>query len=174
MRWLKLIAYGLFVLIVTLILISYLLPARQGITRHRDIPVSAEKLWPMIANPKSWQQWAAWNRRDPAMQIRYEGAESGAGAKWTWKSKTQGNGSMTFDSAEPNKLLTYTLTFPDMGSAAKGRIELTPTGSGTRVSWGFETELGNNPAVRWFGLMIPGMVGKDFDEGLANLEQLVK
>jgi len=171
MRWLKLLAYGLFVLIVTLVLIAYLLPARQGVQRHRDLPASADKIWPLLADPRAWSRWAAWNRRDPQMKITYTGAESGAGAAWSWDSQSQGKGTMTFVTAEPERLLTYTLTFPDMGSAAKGRIELTPLTAGTRVTWSFETELGNNPAVRWFGLMIPGMVAKDFDEGLAHLEQ---
>lgn len=171
MKWLKLISFGFFVFIVTLILIAYLLPARQSVQRHRDIEAPAARIWPLIANPKAWQQWAAWNQRDPAMKITYEGSESGAGAKWTWDSNSEGKGSMTFDTAETEKLLTYTLSFPDMGSAAKGRIELTPQGSGTRVTWSFETDLGNNPVMRWFGLALPGFVGKDFDEGLANLER---
>lgn len=174
MRWLKLLAYGLFVLIVTLVLIAYVLPARQSVQRHRDMTASAAKIWPLLADPKAWTRWAAWNRRDPEMKITYTAAEAGAGAAWSWESKSQGKGSMHFDSAEPERLLTYTLTFPDMGSAAKGRIALTPIATGTRVTWSFETELGNNPAVRWFGLMIPGMVGKDFDEGLANLDQMTR
>lgn len=174
MKLLKFFAIALPVLVITLVLIAYALPSRQQVARYRDLPVSADRIWPHIANPKAWTQWAAWNQRDPAMTITYAGPESGAGASWHWDSKSQGKGSMTFDSAETDRLLTYTLTFPDMGSAAKGRIELTPQGSGTRVSWSFETDLGNNPMARWFGLMLPGMVGKDFDEGLANLEKLTQ
>lgn len=174
MRLVKLLAISLLVLIVAMIAISFFLPAQQGTERHRDINAPAEKLWPLIVSPKQWARWSAWNRRDPGMTIRYEGPESGAGAKWSWDSASQGKGAMVFDAAEPNKQLTYTLTFPDMGSAATGRIVLTPQGNGTRVTWSFETSLGNNPVMRWFGLMIPGMVGKDFDEGLANLEEAAK
>jgi hypothetical protein len=108
------------------------------------------------------------------MKITYEGPESGAGAKWTWASKSEGNGTMTFDSAELNKQLDYTLQFTDMGSSAKGQIKLEPTSNGTRVIWNFSAELGNNPIMRWFGLLLPNMVGKDFDTGLENLERLAK
>lgn len=174
MQWLKRITLGFFVFIIAMILIAFLLPARQGVQRHRDIAAPPARIWPLIADPKAWRRWAAWNQRDPEMKIAYDGAESGAGAKWTWDSKSEGKGSMTFDSAEPEKLLVYTLTFPDMGSAAWGRIELAPQGSGTRVTWRFETDVGNHPVMRWFGLMLPGLVGKDFDEGLANLEHQIK
>lgn len=174
MRLVKLLAISLLVLIVAMIAVSFFLPAKQGTERHRDINAPAEKIWPLIVSPKQWGRWSAWNRRDPGMQISYKGPESGAGAKWSWNPASQGKGAMVFDSAESNRQLTYTLTFPDMGSSATGRIVLTPQANGTRVTWSFETTLGNNPVMRWFGLMIPGMVGKDFDEGLANLEEAVK
>ncbi len=174
MKLIKKVLFVVLALIVILAIVSFFLPSRQSAQRTRDMAAPPEKLWPLIANPKEWPKWAAWNQRDPNMKISYEGADSGAGAKWAWESKSEGNGSMVFDTAEPNKQLTYTIAFPDMGSTAKGRIALDPSGSGTKVTWSFETDLGNNPMMRWFGLMIPNMVGKDFDTGLENLDRVTR
>ena len=169
---LKKLVVGLLALVVLLIAVAYVLPSRQSAERSRLMAATPDKLWPFIAEPRQWPKWSAWNQRDPDMKITYEGVDSGMGAKWTWESASQGNGSMTFDSAEVNRELRYTLVFPDMGSTATGRIALEPTGSGTQVTWSFETEMGNNPISRWIGLMVPGMVGKDFDAGLENLDKI--
>ena len=174
MKLIKKVVFVLLAIILTMAIVAFLLSGRQSAQRSRDMAAPPEKLWPLISDPRQWPKWAAWNQRDPNMKITYEGADSGAGAKWHWESKSEGNGSMVFDSAEPNKQLSYTIAFPDMGSTAKGTIALEPAGSGTKVSWSFETELGNNPMMRWFGLMIPNMVGKDFDTGLENLDRLAK
>ena len=34
--------------------------------------------------------------------------------------------------------------------------------------------MGMNPMGRWMGLMMDGMVGADYDQGLANLKALVE
>ena len=50
----------------------------------------------------------------------------------------------------------------------------TPEGSGTRVTW---TDRGTLPAAphwRWMGLLIPSMLGKSFDKGLASLKRVVE
>lgn len=164
----------LLALLLMMTIVTFFLPGRQSAQRARDMAAPPEKLWPLIAGPKQWPKWAAWNRRDPNMKITYEGAESGADARWAWESKSEGNGSMMFDSAQPNKQLAYTVTFSDMGSTAKGKIALEPADGGTKVTWSFETELGINPLMRWFGLMIHSMVGRDFDAGLDNLDKLMK
>ena len=58
------------------------------VTRSMVIDAPAETVYAHIADPRRWQAWSVWNRRDPTMQIEYFGAPSGAGAGWAWKSKT--------------------------------------------------------------------------------------
>ena len=115
-----------------------------------------------------------WNRRDPNMKIDYAGPESGLGAKWSWESKAEGSGEMEFTQAEPNKLLGYRLTFKDFNSTSIGTLKLEPEGAATKVTWSFAGKAGNNPMMRYMGLMMDGMIGKDFDAGLANLKVLAE
>jgi len=51
---------------------------------------------------------------------------------------------------------------------------ITPEGQGTKVVWGFDTDLGSNPVSRYFGLMFDKMVGGDFERGLAGLKKYVE
>lgn len=168
------IAASLALLVALVALIGLALPKNFRIERSVVINAPAGKIYPLIAEPKNWPQWGVWNQRDPNMQMEFSGATAGAGAKWSWRSKSEGNGAMEFTAAEPDKQIVYQLTFADMGMVSRGVLGLTPSGTGTKVSWSNEGEFGGNPFIRYFGLMMDSMVGKDFDAGLTNLKQLAE
>jgi hypothetical protein len=173
MKIVKSVLLVVIALVVVLVAVAYVLPSRYSVTRSIDIDASAAKIYPLVAEVRTWKQWSAWNQRDPAMEIVYSGPASGTGAKWTWHSKSEGNGEMTLTSAEPDHRLGYSLFFPDFNSTAGGFITfdaVTPTT--THVTWTNEGDLGNNPMMRWMGLAMDRMVGNDFATGLANLKVL--
>lgn len=174
MRWIINVIKALLLLLVVLAGVSFLLPEHRQVERSREIAAGPERIWPLIADPRRWEAWSPWFAKDPAMKLDYSGAASGAGAQWRWDSATQGRGSMRFDTAQPPQRLAYTLVFEDMGSTATGEFRLEPTGNTTRVVWTFDTHLGKNPVMRWFGLVMDRMVGADFESGLVRLEQAAK
>jgi uncharacterized protein YndB with AHSA1/START domain len=170
------ILVGLLVLVALLAGIGLLLPNTFRIERSIVINAPAEKIYPLIAEPKSWTKWGVWSRRDPNMKMEFSGAASGAGAKWSWQSKSEGNGVMEFTAADPNRQIDYRLTLVDMGMVSRGALTLSAAGASpaTKVSWTNEGEFGGNPFMRYFGLVMDRMVGKDYDGGLANLKQLAE
>lgn len=151
-----------------------LLSPKFTVSRTLTINAAPEKIYALIADPHGWAQWSAWNRRDPAMAIEYSGPASGAGAVWAWKSKSQGDGRMTFTSAEAPKRLGYELFFPDFGTTSTGDFRLDANGGATQVTWTMNGDMGRNPVYRWMGLFMDKMVGPDFDAGLANLKALAE
>lgn len=166
---------GVFLLIVALLYFGgTMLSSKFVVARSTTIQAPPDKIYPLVANPRQWKQWSVWNQRDPAMDIRYEGPESGDGAKWTWKSKTQGDGAMTFRKAVPPEQIGYELYFPDFGTTSTGDFTLKSEGAATRVTWTMNGDMGNNPIFRWMTLFSDTMVGKDFEEGLANLKRLAE
>jgi uncharacterized protein YndB with AHSA1/START domain len=171
---LKWLVGGLIVILALLFLGGSLLSPKFTVARSVTMQASAEKIYPLIANPRTWKQWSIWNRRDPNMQITYEGPESGDGAKWIWKSASQGDGAMTFMQAAPPNKLGYELYFPDFGTTSTGSFALEPQGAQTKVTWTMNGDMGTNPLYRWIALFADSMVGKDFDEGLQNLKQLAE
>jgi hypothetical protein len=58
--------------------------------------------------------------------------------------------------------------------SSRGILLLAPDGSGTRVTWTNEGDMGSSPINRYFGLMMDSMVGPDFDAGLRNLKALAE
>ena len=73
----------------------------------------------------------------------------------------------------PNELVRTLLDFEREG-VAEGYYRLTRVNTGTRVAWGFETDMGNNPVARYVGLMLDRLVGDDFARGLERLKSLVE
>lgn len=151
-----------------------MLSPKFTVSRTLTIDAAPEKIYALIADPRGWARWSAWNRRDPAMAIEYSGPASGAGAVWAWKSRSQGDGRMTFTSAEPSKRLGYELFFPDFGTTSTGDFRLDANGGATQVTWRMNGDMGSNPVYRWMGLFMDRMVGPDFDAGLANLKTLAE
>lgn len=173
MRIVKRILLGLIVLVVALVALAYALPSHYYVVRSIDVAAPPSKIYPLIADMHAWKLWSAWNQRDPNMEVVYSGPQSGSGAQWKWHSKSEGNGEMTFTSAEVDHRLGYSLFFPDFDSHASGAITLdaiSPTI--THVTWTNDGELGNNPMMRWMGLAMDRMVGDDFSIGLNNLKAL--
>lgn len=174
MKALKRLLAAVALLLAVLLGGGLLLSPRFAVSRTVTVNAPPEKVYALVADPRGWKQWSAWNRRDPAMAIEYSGAASGVGAVWAWKSKSQGDGRMSFTSAEPPKRLGYELFFPDFGTTSSGEFRLDPNGGATQVTWTMDGDMGANPVYRWMGLFMDRMVGPDFDAGLANLKALAE
>lgn len=174
MRVFRFILLALAGLLVLLVLLSFLLPATWQVERHVRIKAAPATIYPLIVAPREWRHWSSWNRRDPDMKLSYTGTVRGVGAGWQWESRSQGRGEMVFTEAEPDRLVVYSLHFPDFNSRPSGRLTLEPAGVDTEVSWQIEGDAGYNPVMRWMNLFMDDMVGRDFDEGLANLRTLAE
>lgn len=174
MLWLKRVAGAIVVLLVLLLGGGLLLSGDYVVERSRVIHAPAEKIFPLVAAPKQWQAWSVWTRRDPAMKITYFGPASGAGAGWSWDSATEGQGRMTFTSADAARGFGYELYFPDFDSTSTGDILLVPEAGGTRVTWSNKGNTGKNPLMHYMALAMDRMVGPDFEAGLANLQVLAE
>ena len=174
LKLLKWALIGLVGLAVLMFAGGYALSPKFSVARTTTVAAPAGKLYALIADPREWKRWTVWNQRDPSMQISYSGPGSGAGAGWAWKSTSEGDGKMTFTTAEPNRRLAYELFFPDFGTTSTGALSLAPEGAATKVTWSMDGDMGSNPLFRWMALFGDRMVGPDFEAGLANLMALAE
>lgn len=174
MRIVKGIAIGLAALVAVVLIVGFLLPSKYQVSRSTVINAPAERVYALIASPREWPRWTVWNERDPQMKITYTGPAAGKGATWAWNSKTEGNGSMEFTEAEPNRRVEYVLTFPEFEMRSRGALTLLPEGSATRVTWTTAGDVGGNPLKHYFAALMDRMVGPDFEGGLARLKALAE
>jgi uncharacterized protein YndB with AHSA1/START domain len=150
---------------------GFFLPSSFAVERAIVIDAPADRVFNLLVDPREWKRWAVWNQRDPAMEITYGGPPFGQGARWSWKSESEGSGSMVFTRVVPNERVAYELSFPEFGMKSEGELMLVPAGSGTRVTWTNRGDVGRNPLKRYLAVSMDRLVGPDFEAGLANLKQ---
>ena len=155
--------------------IGLLLPRQVQLERSITIDRPAATVFAVLNGFKRFNDWSPWAARDPEAKYTFAGPPFGAGAKLTWEGDpdTVGAGSQTIRLSAPYSRIGVALDFDGQGPANANYV-LTPEGSGTRVVWSFDTDLGMSPLSRWFGLMFESMIGPDYEEGLANLKRLVE
>ncbi len=175
MKFLKRIFLGLVAIIAALLVGSFFLP--QHVSVHRAITIRAEGdvVFVYVNSLREFNEWSPWAVRDPDMELTFTGPESGVGAGMEWRSDEPGvgTGSEVIIESRPYEYVNLSLDFGDQGSGTSDfRLN---TGEGrTRVTWGFETDLGYNPIARYMGLMFDGWIGPDYELGLRRLKSLVE
>jgi len=174
MAILKKLLFGLASVLIVFFLIGFLLPKDYQVKRSIIINAPPEEIYNNVVDLRAWQQWGVWFKRDPMMQINYEGPDRAIGMRSTWLSESQGNGEMEITELEHNRKVVYSLYFPEMDMASTGKFMLAPMEQGTRVTWIDEGDVGNSPVNRYFALMIDDMIGPDFEMGLQNLKTVVE
>jgi uncharacterized protein YndB with AHSA1/START domain len=167
-----LLAVGL--LAVALVALGAFLPSAYEVRRSIEVAAPMQRVYALVAEPRKWSEWSVWNRRDPAMEIAYAGPPAGAGARWSWKSRTEGTGAMEFTRTEQDRLVEYALSFPEFGMRSTGTLLLEPTTAGTKVTWTNQGDVGRNPIKRYLAVVMDRLVGPDFEGGLANLKTLAE
>jgi hypothetical protein len=92
----------------------------------------------------------------------------------SWQSKSEGDGSITIERVVENERIENSLVL--MGDTVNKPITwyaLEADGAGTQMEWGMQGKL-DWPVGRWFGLLLPGWLGADYEAGLANLAEKFK
>ena len=153
---------------------GFFLPSKFEVARSVVVNAPAEKVYDLVVDPRQWKNWSEWNRRDPKMDINYSGPPFGQGAKWAWKSDSQGTGQMEFTRVEPNRRVEYTLHFPEYNMRSGGAFTLEPAAGSTRVTWTNAGDVGTNPLKHYLAAAMDKLVGPDFEAGLANLKALAE
>jgi effector-binding domain-containing protein len=172
MKTLRRILFALLIIIILIIGIGFLLPRHVHVERSLMIKAPAELIFEQVNSFRNWNNWSPWHQMDTNMQAVYSGPEEGSGAKLAYHSdnKSVGEGRLTITTSIPYDSIVLDMDFMENGRATS-KFTFTKADSGTLVKWMMESDLKNNPISRWFGLFMDNMVGKDFEEGLAKLNE---
>ena len=174
MTILKRVIIGLVTLIVLLVVIGFLLPRQVHVERSIVINAPQAQLFEALNGFKRFNEFSPWAALDPNTTYTYEGPESGVGARMSWVSKDTDLGSGTNEIVESKApdLIRTKLNFG--GQLAEATFTFVPADGATRVTWGFDGDLGNNPIMRFVGLMFDKWIGSDYEKGLARMKQVME
>lgn len=169
------IVVGVVVLVVLLAGIGMVLPRQVHVERQIVIEAQRATVFALVDGFKQFNKWSPWAGIDPNAAYKVEGPEFGVGAKQSWVGdpKTVGSGTQEIIEAEPFARVKSRLAFGE-NPPATAEFVFTPEGSGTQVTWSFDSDMGAGPVGRWFGLMMDRLIGPDYEKGLANLKTLAE
>ena len=176
MDWVRRIMLWVGVLLIAAIAAAYMLPRNVHVERSATIAAPRATLFTLLNSYKQFNKWSPWFELDPEAKYTYEGPGAGVGAKLSWVGDPNklGSGSQVITASEPYERVAGDVDFGQGGGPAKQLYTLTAEGSGTKVSWSMDVDLGMNPISRWFGLGFDGMIGRDFDKGLGLLKKFAE
>ncbi len=164
---------GLLVAVVVLLAGSFLLPQTARFERRIVVNATPDLVFAQVNTLNNWEKWSPWHSIDPNMKLTYAPQTTGAGAWYSWTSDDSnvGNGKLTITQSHPSRHIVTTMDFGGNGIAG-ANYHFRPVAGGTEVVWDFNSDAGNNPFMRYMGLMMESFVGKDYEKGLANLKAL--
>ena len=174
MRPMMRLVLGLGALVGILVGIAFALPSH--VTVYRSVVINAPEgaVFPYLNNLHRFVEWSPWAGRDPQLRVTYAGPEEGKGAhtEWTSEKRSVGAGSMEITGSDPNRHLDLVVSFNGLDGTSY--YDIAPSGSGSKVTWGFGVDMGGNPFRRWKGLMLDRIIGTEYRDGLAKLKERIE
>ncbi len=177
MKLLKKIGLGLLALLVLLALISFLLPKQIHVERTALIQAPDSVLFAQVNTMKNWSNWSPWHQIDPQhTQYTFGDKPAGEGAWYSWTSTNSsvGSGKLTVTKSVPSETIEAALDFGDQGTA-KSAYYFKSEGNATRVTFTMDSDMSQPPVIGpYFGLLMDGWIGNDYEKGLENLAKVAK
>jgi uncharacterized protein YndB with AHSA1/START domain len=158
-----------------LVAVVWTRPSELRVERSAMIQAPPALVFENLDDFRRWVAWSPWEKRDAAMERRYEGPRTGPGASYYWRGNDEvGEGRMTVIDAKPPTRLRIRLEFlAPMQATNEALFELSPHLAGTtEVRWTMTGETGF--LGKAFGLVVDtdALVGSDFEKGLAELKRV--
>ena len=169
------IVAGLAAVIAIILVLASRRPDSFSTARTLRIAAPPERLFGLINNLREMNRWNPYALRDTNGTTTYSGPESGRGAHFDFAGPKSGSGFIEIvDSSPPTSVVMRLMMLKPF--RADNRVEFTikPSGGAFDVSW---TMSGSQPLMaKVFGMFVDcdKMVGRDFEEGLANLKAIAE
>ncbi len=164
------------VAIALLLIVAARQPDEFRVSRSAILPAAPSVIFSHVNELRKWEAWSPWARLDPDAKSTFEGPPAGTDAVMRWAgNKNVGEGSMTITESRPNELVRFRLEFlkPFKGTNT-AEFEFKPQGDHTHVTWSMYGE--NNFMSKVINVFIncEKMVGGQFEQGFANLKEVVE
>ncbi len=176
MKLLKGLLIAVTVLVAGVLGVGLLLPDTAHVERAIVIQARPATVYTALNGFRQFNKWSPWASLDPGTHYVFEGPATGVGAKFRWRSDDPGvgSGSQEILEAVPYERIAVKLVFEGSDSDNLATYTLAAEGEGTRLVWSYDTVFHGNILGRYFGLMLDGMIGPDYERGLARLKTLVE
>jgi hypothetical protein len=174
-------AVAIFAVVITVgvavvLAIALTKPDTFRVERALTVKAPPAAIYPLIADFHRWTGWSPYEERDPGMKRSFAGAAQGQGATYAWDgNKDIGAGHMEIlEASAPSKLrikLDFERPFEGHNTA---EFTFVPQGDATLVTWAMYGPAPFISKLMQVFIDMDGMIGKDFEAGLAKLKKLTE
>jgi effector-binding domain-containing protein len=171
------------VVIISLLFVAggLFLPRNVHVERSIELDRPAATVFTVLNAFRHFEAWSPWAGRDPSARYELSGPAEGVGARLSWSGNPRliGTGWQEIVASEPFRRIVMQLEFEQNG-VAESYFNIEETGQGTRLTWGFDTDLVTGRGwfdglvSRYSGLFVDRWIGADYEAGLARIEAFVE
>jgi hypothetical protein len=173
---LKKLVFAITALVVGFVAFVMMRPSTYRVERSITVAAPADLPFGLVNDFHRWKYWSPWDALDRNMKKTFDGPYAGPGAIYSWSGNEQaGQGTMTLLESKPYESIHIQLEFLKPWPS-KNTITFTfqPVAEGVTVRWAMD---GNHDFMgKAFSLFMDmdGMIGKDFEKGLATIKSLTE
>ncbi len=160
------------VLVLVVLVVPAFLPSKFSMSRSIEINAPVNLVFTKLTDLNEYVKWNPFPEGDPTNTANVSGL--GVGSFLTWKGEKTGEGKMTITNVESEQKIAIKMDFykPMAGEGVVHWITTPKSGTSTEMAWTFDQDL--SYFMRYFGLVMDGMMGKHFEKGLTNYKTLVE
>ena len=169
---------GLAILVALLLIVPIFTKKQLSVERDVIINKPLGQVYEFVKMLKNQDQFSVWAQKDPEMIKEYRGTDGTVGfvSGWDSKMKDVGKGEQEIKKITEGERIDYELRFLKP-YAITNYADIVFTGvseNQTKVRWGFAGEM--KYPMNLFLLLrdMDSLLGKDLQEGLANLKMLLE
>ena len=172
---LGLVGVVLIMLVASLVYVSQQ-PGHVHVERSKVVNATPQDVWPYLSDLKMFTEWSPWAGIDPEQKVDFSEPSSGVGAWYTWAgNKEVGKGKMQIVQAEAPKKVVESLEFIEpFESKADVVMTSDSVAAGTKITWGFDTDMGFMGKASGLFMNMDDSLGADFTRGLDKLATLAE
>lgn len=173
----QLLLYILAIIALIFVILVIVAPKAYTVSRSIIIDKPIEEVFQYLKSIKNQDNWSPWKKKDPNMTQEFIGEDGKVGFTAKWKgNKDVGEGEQEVLSIIENEAIETQLRFfkpwksQSIGTLLVDKVDENQT----LVTWGFS---GKNPIPFNIFMLFFNMdktIGKDFEEGLVDLKQLLE
>jgi hypothetical protein len=164
------------IIIIAILAMAAFRPNEFSVVRSADFRATPEVIFQNLNDFKRWATWSPWEGRDPNMQRNYSGTPLGKGTKYAWIGNKQvGEGNMEITRSNPSTSIELNLNFEKPFKASNvTEFTLVPKGDVTKLIWEMRGPTPFMMKIMHLFMDFDKIIGKDFEQGLANLKSVVE
>jgi uncharacterized protein YndB with AHSA1/START domain len=173
---LKIIAIVIVVLIAVVLGLAATKPDTFRVQRATTVKAPAAKVYALIDDFHQWSQWSPWEKLDPELKRAFSGPTSGKGAvyEWTGNSKVGAGRMEITEPTPPNKVVIKLDFIKPFEGHNIAEFTLEPQGDSTQLTWAMHGPTPFVSKLMQVFVSMDGLIGKDFEAGLANLKAVAE